>query len=165
MMSTWRCFRPLAKSLVPAAGLLRKPTIATTRLLSSQAGSGTRKSRLFVMAGGIGICVGGAYAAFSGILGQGNAGNLKQTANEGKPEDFLLNELPPEFTPARIVTVPGDTSGLKITLFQYQTCPFCCKARAFLDYYGLNYSVIEVNSVTRKQVLYNSVDVFSIETH
>ena len=41
-------------------------------------------------------------------------------------------------------------SGLKVTLFQYQTCPFCCKARAFLDYFGVNYDVIEVNSVLRE---------------
>ncbi len=36
-------------------------------------------------------------------------------------------------------------------LLQYRTCPFCCKVRAFLDYYGINHDVIEVNSVTRKQ--------------
>lgn len=24
-----------------------------------------------------------------------------------------------------------------VTLYQYQTCPFCCKTRAFLDYYGI----------------------------
>ena len=44
-----------------------------------------------------------------------------------------------------------DDTGLKLTLYQYQTCPFCCKVRAFLDYYGFAYNVVEVNSVTRKQ--------------
>ena len=41
---------------------------------------------------------------------------------------------------------------VKITLFQYQSCPFCCKVRSFLDYYGLPYDVIEVNPVLRQQL-------------
>ena len=45
-----------------------------------------------------------------------------------------------------------DDTGLKLTLYQYQTCPFCCKVRAFLDYYGFAYDIVEVNSVTRKQI-------------
>jgi len=53
--------------------------------------------------------------------------------------------------PARVIKTDTDKSDLKITLFQYQTCPFCCKARAFLDYYGFNYDVVEVNSVLRTQ--------------
>ncbi len=39
-----------------------------------------------------------------------------------------------------------------ITLYQYQTCPFCSKTRAFLDYYGVPYSIVEVNPVFRKEV-------------
>jgi len=56
---------------------------------------------------------------------------------------------------------------LKITLFQYQTCPFCCKARAFLDYFGFAYDVIEVNSVLRTQVKwskYKKVPIVVVET-
>lgn len=49
------------------------------------------------------------------------------------------------------IQIPTDTTGLKVTLYQYQTCPFCCKVRAFLDFYGFSYDVIEVNSVTRSQ--------------
>ena len=45
-----------------------------------------------------------------------------------------------------------DNTGLKLTLYQYQTCPFCCKVRTYLDYYGLSYDVIEVNSVRRQQI-------------
>ena len=46
--------------------------------------------------------------------------------------------------------------GVKFTLFQYQTCPFCCKVRAFLDYYGIPYDVIEVNPVLRQQLKFSS---------
>lgn len=47
---------------------------------------------------------------------------------------------------------PVDNTGLKLVLFQYPTCPFCCKVRAFLDYYGLSYDVVEVDPVLRQQI-------------
>ena len=56
------------------------------------------------------------------------------------------------FSTIRSISTPGLVQDIKITLFQYQTCPFCCKARVFLDYFGFNYDVIEVNSVMRTQV-------------
>lgn len=45
-----------------------------------------------------------------------------------------------------------DNSGLHLTLFQYPTCPFCCKVRAFLNYFGISYDVVEVNPVLRQQM-------------
>ncbi|KAI1882446.1 hypothetical protein AGOR_G00250830 [Albula goreensis] len=41
---------------------------------------------------------------------------------------------------------------LKLTLYQYKTCPLCSKVRAFLDYHGLPYNVVEVNPVTRQEI-------------
>lgn len=38
-----------------------------------------------------------------------------------------------------------------ITLYQYQTCPYCSKARAFLEYYGVKYEKVEVNPVFRSE--------------
>ncbi|ESP00899.1 hypothetical protein LOTGIDRAFT_180368 [Lottia gigantea] len=58
----------------------------------------------------------------------------------------------PNFTPTKLIRYNKDNHGLKLTLFQFQTCPFCCKTRAFLDYYGISYDVVEVNSVTKKQL-------------
>lgn len=57
-----------------------------------------------------------------------------------------------------------DRSNLDIRLYQYETCPFCCKVkyfnilknkyslqvRAFLDYYGFSYEAVEVNPVLVK---------------
>ena len=43
----------------------------------------------------------------------------------------------------------------KLTLYQYQTCPFCCKVRAFLDYYGVDYEKVEVNPVNRKEIKFS----------
>jgi len=45
-----------------------------------------------------------------------------------------------------------DSSGLKLTLYQYQSCPFCCKVRAYLDHRGFSYDVVEVNSVMRSEI-------------
>lgn len=43
-----------------------------------------------------------------------------------------------------------------ITLYQYQTCPFCCKTRAFLGYYGLEYKTVEVNPLFRREIKFSS---------
>lgn len=32
------------------------------------------------------------------------------------------------------------------------TCPFCCKVRAYLDYYGYSYDIVEVNSINKSQL-------------
>jgi glutaredoxin len=65
---------------------------------------------------------------------------------------------PPAFEPSRRVVNSTKDIGVKLTLFQFQTCPFCCKVRAALDYFGLNYDIIEVNSVMRQQVQRKVVD-------
>lgn len=50
------------------------------------------------------------------------------------------------------IATAGDQSGLKLVLYQYQTCPFCCKVRAFLDYYGISYDIVEVDPVLRQSI-------------
>ena len=42
-----------------------------------------------------------------------------------------------------------------VTLYQYQTCPFSCKVRAFLDYYGIPYEKVEVNPLFRKEIKFS----------
>ena len=75
-----------------------------------------------------------------------------QTKNESSAKDHMLATSPPAFEPSRRVVNSDVDTGVNLTLFQFQTCPFCCKVRAVLDYYGFNYDVIEVNSVMRQQV-------------
>lgn len=41
-------------------------------------------------------------------------------------------------------------------LYQYKTCPFCSKVRAFLDYHGLPYDIVEVNPVMRKEIKWSA---------
>lgn len=50
--------------------------------------------------------------------------------------------------------VPG--GDLKLTLYQYKTCPFCSKVRAFLDYHGLPYEIVEVNPVMRQEIKWST---------
>jgi hypothetical protein len=63
----------------------------------------------------------------------------------------------------RGVENPG---GVKITLYQYATCPFCCKVRAYLDYYGYKYDIVEVNSIFRQQLKwtnYKKVPIVAVQ--
>jgi len=39
-----------------------------------------------------------------------------------------------------------------IVLYQYETCPFCNKVRAYLDYNGIAYRKVEVNPMHKKQL-------------
>lgn len=45
---------------------------------------------------------------------------------------------------------------LQLTLYQYKTCPFCSKVRAFLDFHSLPYQVVEVNPVRRTEIKFSS---------
>jgi len=37
-------------------------------------------------------------------------------------------------------------------LYRYTTCPFCGKVKAFLDYYGIPYSIVEVEPMLKHEV-------------
>ncbi|XP_055707647.1 prostaglandin E synthase 2 [Phlebotomus papatasi] len=92
------------------------------------------------------------------VLGTGYAGYTFVT--ESKPKAHLVNEKEelffldkfPNVKITRSIVNPKDKSGLKITLFQYQTCPFCCKVRAYLDYSGISYDIVEVDAVLRQDI-------------
>lgn len=100
----------------------------------------------------------GLLGAFVGVLG--GTGYYWYYVEKARKEISLVGtELEitklkhkPPVTVNRQVVYPVDSSGLKLTLFQYQTCPFCCKVRTFLDYYGISYDVVEVNPVLRGQI-------------
>nr|XP_061804737.1 prostaglandin E synthase 2-like [Nerophis lumbriciformis] len=51
---------------------------------------------------------------------------------------------------------PSPSAFPSLTLYQYQTCPFCSKVRAFLDYHGLDYQVVEVNPVMRGEIKWST---------
>ena len=43
----------------------------------------------------------------------------------------------------------------QLTLYQYRTCPFCCKARAYLDHSGISYQVVEVNPLFKREMKFS----------
>ncbi|EFN78959.1 Prostaglandin E synthase 2 [Harpegnathos saltator] len=98
----------------------------------------------------IGTVIGGIYAYYNIQKNKKNI-NLEGTEREM----MLLKYMPPIKTSREIVSATH-IPGLKFTLFQYQTCPFCSKVRTFLDYYGLSYDIVEVNPVFRKEIRWSS---------
>lgn len=65
---------------------------------------------------------------------------------------FVIDKFPEGVNIMRRVKNPNDKTGLDLVLFQFQTCPFCCKVRSYLDYKGLSYSVVEVDAVLRQSI-------------
>ena len=41
----------------------------------------------------------------------------------------------------------------KLILYQYEICPFCAKVKGILDFYRIPYSTVDVNPLTRSQLL------------
>ncbi|KAG8231501.1 hypothetical protein J437_LFUL007664 [Ladona fulva] len=110
-------------------------------------GSGNKKTWKIALAGlGVGAIAGTGFAFYS------NNVHPKVILNDGSQSQRLVLDKLPNFAPARRYNSPVDHTGLDLVLYQYPTCPFCCKVRAFLDYYGFSYSVVEVNPVLRQQI-------------
>lgn len=86
---------------------------------------------------------------------------------QGKEEKIKVLQEKPAVPISRKIVFPVDTTDLKLTLYQYQTCPFCCKVRVFLDYFGISYDIVEVDPVLRKQISwspYKKVPILLAET-
>lgn len=67
----------------------------------------------------------------------------------------IIDKLPDVRITRKIVSQKGKAD-LDLVLFQYQTCPFCCKVRVFLDSKGFSYSVVEVDAVLRQDTKWSS---------
>lgn len=65
------------------------------------------------------------------------------------------NVLPEVTVLRKVPHLLGDGDKLQLRLYQFQACPFCCKVRAFLDYYGFGYEVVEVDSLSRRQIRFS----------
>ncbi|XP_029775867.1 prostaglandin E synthase 2 [Suricata suricatta] len=67
-----------------------------------------------------------------------------------------LGTRPQKLHPPLLPTQLSLSSRLQLTLYQYKTCPFCSKVRAFLDFHALPYKVVEVNPVRRAEIKFSS---------
>nr|XP_018915501.1 PREDICTED: prostaglandin E synthase 2 [Bemisia tabaci] len=91
-----------------------------------------------------GTLIGGYYAYYK-------APDPAPVPNKAESTYEILPTLP-DVPASKKIEVPGHETGPKVILFQYPTCPFCCKVRAFLDFYGVSYDIVEVNPVLRQQI-------------
>uniref|UniRef100_F1L2G1 Prostaglandin E synthase 2 n=1 Tax=Ascaris suum TaxID=6253 RepID=F1L2G1_ASCSU len=92
------------------------------------------------------------------FIGGGAAVHLNEN-NEKTSNTRTVEERIQKCDPVKIsrkVVSDSDKTSLNLRLYQYQTCPFCCKVRAFLDYYGFSYEVVEVNPITKTQLHFSS---------
>jgi len=126
--------------------------------------------RVYALGALVGVAGGVAYSLWQAKQEEERKKSVvkRQIGNEAESniQPYLIDK-PPYFAPAKQIKGSRDNHGLKLTLYQYATCPFCCKARAFLNYMGLSYDIVEVNSVMRTQVKwskYKKVPILVAET-
>ena len=112
-------------------------------------------SRTFAKVAG-GTAVVGVVAA-GGIYRQRLKGNQAITAEEFNAKQYRQDLIPAlEALQARgsmAGKVPPAVSGLPpIKLYSFTTCPFCCIAKAFLDYHKIPYESVEVEPMFKSQL-------------
>ncbi|KFM64768.1 Prostaglandin E synthase 2, partial [Stegodyphus mimosarum] len=135
------------KRIVP----VKQSVFHFTRNSSTNIGSGlSRFSKFALIIGGLSVG-GGLY----GYLASPNKKARTQAQALTEKTDYTINYDIPDIKPSRQISGPAADLGLELTLYQYQTCPFCCKVRAFLEFYGIPYNVIEVNPVMRQQIKFS----------
>ncbi|CAF3531572.1 unnamed protein product [Rotaria sp. Silwood1] len=126
-----------------------------------------RQYRYYLLSIAAGALIGAAYTLrqsqkYEGLMPEyiSNPELLERQAMEARP-------LPPPVT--KHVTFdepPRENFPFKLTLYQYVTCPFCCKVRAYLNYNRIPYDIVEVNSVMRSETkwsIYKKVPIVVVE--
>jgi microsomal prostaglandin-E synthase 2 len=92
--------------------------------------------------------------AFAGALVVGGAAAYMSTSSSSSSVKSVVASSPPPFDLDHF-THFADLADFKqnqdIVLYQYETCPFCNKVRAFLDYSQIKYRVVEVNPLTKAE--------------
>ncbi|XP_077302214.1 prostaglandin E synthase Su(P) [Arctopsyche grandis] len=119
--------------------------------------------RLTLLSASGGALLGLGYSAYThyDINNTQLALRTARGAPPSQPDYDKLNIVPTK-TIVGSLNVP-----MELVLFQYQTCPFCCKVRAFLDYNGFSYKVVEVDAVLRQSIKwskYKKVPILLVKT-
>ena len=55
-----------------------------------------------------------------------------------------------------VAALPLARPPLRLVLYQYESCPFCNKVRAFLDFHRVPYIVVEVDPLTQSAIRWSS---------
>lgn len=154
-MSVWRLQRipQLVKrgllfgetSIVPRSNLTTIRTFKRSTPAENQPNAKTNYLKTLFNGAVCGIAIGVGYTVYSSYKSKD-----VHLVHERK-EVFVLEKLP-DFKITRKIVNDKDTSNLDLILFQFQTCPYCCKVRAFLDSMGFTYSIVEVDAVLRQDI-------------
>ncbi|XP_076747300.1 prostaglandin E synthase 2 isoform X1 [Maylandia zebra] len=131
---------PAARRSGPFSYLLGNVGAHGSRRAYGTGGAGFRSKLLSGVRQGGGRVLGCAFLLGGGL-------GLYQTVKLSVQQHLAKEER-------KVSEAPGGS--LKLTLYQYKTCPFCSKVRAFLDYHGLPYEIVEVNPVMRKEIKWST---------
>ncbi|XP_013792542.1 prostaglandin E synthase 2-like [Limulus polyphemus] len=155
------------KHKIPDFRILTRFASSSTYAKSSKVEFFSSTTKRVIVGSIFGSFVGGFYAYKTFPSNKLKSSERKQQYVASHAEFLTDNYIvPPDIKPSRHVKGTSDALGLKLSLYQYQTCPFCCKVRAFLEYYSIPYDVIEVNPVLRQQIKfskYKKVPILLIE--
>ncbi|XP_026759547.1 prostaglandin E synthase 2 [Galleria mellonella] len=140
----------------PTFTLLRKviiPSIkANTKLFYSSKSRLPRSTvKLTLVSASVGVLVGAGYGGYTHYKI-----NVKKSLAPVENEEYPFLQTAPVYRPHYKIINDGDTSNLQLVLFQYRTCPFCCKVRAYLDSRGISYDIVEVDAVLRQDIKWST---------
>lgn len=131
--------RPQLRSLLPSnKGILSSSSRHFVRKAKDETPNTRFYAKALLNGVGMGVVIGIGYAAYDSYKAKD-----AHLVHE-RTEAMVIDELPKVRVIRKIVN-PKDKHNLDIVLFQYQTCPFCSKVRAFLDANGFTYSIVEVS--------------------
>ncbi|XP_076753077.1 prostaglandin E synthase Su(P) [Xylocopa sonorina] len=146
----------LSRNLLSFENVIQRYPGRNESVLSASRQTSTLKTVLKASLVGISIGLPVGVAVTTGYSWYVNKEASKTYHLEGKERKIEILQNKPPVPVSRKIVSPVDVTDLKLTLFQYQTCPFCCKVRTFLDYYGISYDVVEVDPVLRKEISWSS---------
>jgi hypothetical protein len=113
---------------------------------SGSSPSSLKKLLMIFLSGGV------TYFALSYYI----ENRMSKSAGATDEINYESQNLPGKIKPNISINREKNPGNIRLTLYQYVTCPFCCKVRAYLDYYGYSYDIVEVNSITKKQIDWSS---------
>ncbi|XP_022125157.2 prostaglandin E synthase 2 [Pieris rapae] len=104
-------------------------------------------AKLTLVSASVGILIGAGYGSYTHYKV-----NVKKRNNVIETDEYAFLKEAPEYKAHYKVLNDTDSSNLQLILFQYRTCPFCCKVRTYLDAKGISYEVVEVDAVLRQAI-------------
>lgn len=145
----WRpTFTLLRKVVIPS---LKENVTLSKILYSTKSRLPRSTAKLTLVSASVGILIGAGYGGYTHYKI-----NSKKTLAPVETEEFEFIKDLPEYKPHYKIINDADTSNLQLVLFQYRTCPFCCKVRAYLDSRGISYEIVEVDAVLRQAIKWSN---------